>query len=85
MQVVHPSYKIDPITHRYAWLSKLAELSPSDMPQHLLPKQGRRVIYAYRINETVSAVPVDAVIVEAGKPAPKLMLPKGEFRFEFEE
>ena len=85
MQVIHPSYKIDPHTQRYEWLSILAGFSPTDVPQHLLPAHGRRVIYAYRICETVGAVPVDAVIVEAGKPVPKLMLPEGKFRFEFEE
>ncbi len=85
MQVTHPPYQIDPRTQRYAWLSILAELSPTDVPKNLLPKQGRRVIYAYKFNEIADAVPVDAVIVEAGKPAPKLMLPKGEFRFAFEE
>lgn len=85
MQIIHPPYKIDPFTQRYEWLSILAGLSPLEVPQHLLPKHGRRVIYAYRLNEMVDAVPVDAVIAEAGKPLPKLMLPKGEFRFEFEE
>lgn len=85
VQIIHPPYKIDPFTLRYEWLSILAELSPTDVPQDLLPKQGRRVIYAYRLHETIDAVPVDAVIVEAGKPLPKLMLPKSEFRFEFEE
>lgn len=85
MQIVHPPHKIDPFTQRYDWLSILAGLSPTDVPQHLLPEQGRRVIYAYRIHETIGAIPVDAVIVETGKPVPKLMLPKGEFRFEFEE
>ncbi|MBC3872483.1 hypothetical protein [Undibacterium flavidum] len=85
IQVIHPSYKIDPLTHRYEWLSILAGLLPTDVPQHLLPERGRRVIYAYRFNEMIDAVPVDAVIVEAGKPVPKLMLPKGEFRFTFED
>ncbi|MBI1835064.1 MAG: hypothetical protein HYR92_04805 [Burkholderiales bacterium] len=85
MQVIHPSYGIDPNTHRFEWLSSLAELSPRDIPENLLPKQGRRAIYAFRVNEGNDAVPVDAVIVEAGKPIPKLMLPKAEFRFEFEE
>lgn len=85
MQLIHPQYKVDPLTKRYTWLSTLAELSPRDIPDDLIPQQGRRVIYAYYMNETVDAVPVDAVIIEASKPLPKLMLPPGEFRFEFEE
>lgn len=85
MQVIHPHYDIDPQTKRYTWLSTLAELSHKAIPDSLIPKQGRRVIYAYRINETIDAVPVDAVMVEAGKPLPMLMPPPGEFRFEFEE
>jgi hypothetical protein len=31
------------------------------------------------------AVPADVVLVEAGKPAPVLMLPPGEFRYLYEE
>lgn len=85
MQVIHPSYKMDPQTHRYEWLSVLAHLSPSDIPDYLLPKVGRRVIYVYRLEEVTDAVPVDVVIVEIGRPIPKLMLPRGQFRFEFED
>ena len=85
MQVIHPRTPWDSRSHRYAWLSDLAGLTATAIPSHLLPTQGRRVIYAYRLEETVDAVPVDAVIVELGKPIPMLMLPKGEFRFEFED
>ncbi len=85
IQVVHPSYKIDPHTHRMEWLSSVAGFVPHEIPEKLLPKLGRRIIYAFRANEFFDAVPVDAVLVEVGKPVPKLMLPPGEFRFEIEE
>jgi hypothetical protein len=43
------------------------------------------VIKAFRTSGRPDAIPADAVVVEAGKPPPKLMLPPGEFRYAFEE
>lgn len=40
---------------------------------------------AFRAGEPADAVPTDVVLVDAGKPAPKLMLPKGEYRFTVED
>lgn len=85
MQVIHPRYQLDPSTQRFTWLALLGELSPVDVPTDLLPKQGRRVIYAYRLTDASDAVPLDAVVVEAGQSPPKFMLPNGVFRFTFEE
>ncbi|MES2037769.1 MAG: hypothetical protein V4495_08025 [Pseudomonadota bacterium] len=85
MQVVHPKANIDPQTGRATWLRSMAGLTPRIIPLELLPKKGRRLIYAYHLKDPQDAAPADVVIVEEGKSIPKFMLPKGEFRFAFEE
>ncbi|MDO8729227.1 MAG: hypothetical protein Q7K26_05095 [bacterium] len=85
MQVVHPKSGIDPQTGRASWLRSMVGLTPKAIPLELLPKKGRRLIYAYHLNDPLDAAPADVVMVEEGKPIPKFMLPKGEFRFAFEE
>jgi hypothetical protein len=83
MQVIYPRYAAH--DGRPDWLRTLAGRSPRPIPAALLPKQGRRIIKALRVDAVKEAVPADVVIVEAGKPAPVLMLPPGEFRFVCEE
>ena len=83
MHVVFPRYAM---RHgRPEWLETLAARRPHDIPLAMLPVTGRRLIQAYRISGGVDAIPSDNVLVEAGKPVPKLMLPKGEFRFAFQD
>jgi hypothetical protein len=83
MQVVFPRYAV---RHgRPEWLETLAGRKPREIPSTMLPSSGRRLIQAYRISGGPDAVPTDNVLVEAGKPVPKLMLPKGEFRFVSED
>ncbi|NML62691.1 hypothetical protein HHL21_16720 [Massilia sp. RP-1-19] len=83
MQVVFPRYAIQ--FGRPEWLGTLAGRAPRDIPPGLLPKTGRRLVMAYRKSDGPDAVPADNVLVEAGKPVPKLMLPKGEFRIAVED
>lgn len=83
MQVVFPRYVER--DGRPEWLETLAGRTPRDIPPALLPTSGRRLIKAYRLSDGTDAVPTDNVMVEAGKPVPKLMLPKGDFRFAFED
>lgn len=83
MHVVFPRYAIR--EGRPGWLETLAGRTPRDIPANLLPTSGRRLIKAFRTSDGPDAVPTDNVMVEAGKPVPKLMLPKGEFRFAFED
>lgn len=83
MQVIYPRYAAH--DGRPDWLRTLAGRSPRPIPAELLPKQGRRIIKALRVDSVKEAVPADVVIVEAGKPAPVLMLPPGEFRYVYEE
>jgi hypothetical protein len=83
MQVIFPRYA----SHdgRPDWLRTLAGRSPRPIPAELLPTQGRRLIKAFRAADRPDAVPADMVLVEAGKPAPALMLPPGEFRYAYED
>jgi hypothetical protein len=83
MLVVFPRYGMR--DGRPAWMTSLAGREPRDIPQSLLPKSGRRLVKAYRAGAPEDAVPADVVLVEADKPVPKLMLPKGEYRYSFEE
>ncbi len=85
MQVVFPRYAFSDQNGRPEWLATLAQRRPRTIPPQLLPKTGRRAVLAYRAGEPADAVPADIVLVEAGKPVPKLMLPEGEYRFAMEE
>ncbi len=79
MQVVHPAWPIDSQNGRRAWLSALAGFKPQPVPTALLPASGRRLVMAMRPNAAVGEAPLDAVLLEAGKKAPMLMLPDGPF------
>ncbi len=83
MQVIYPRYAVH--DGRPDWLRTLAGRSPHPVPAALLPKQGRRIIKALRVGAVKEAVPADVILIEAGKPAPVLMLPPGEFRYVYEE
>jgi hypothetical protein len=83
MQVIFPNYAKR--NGRPEWLQTLAGRIPRDIPQDLLPKQGKRLIKAFCLGDSPDTVPADMVLVEAGKPPPRLMLPPGEFRYTYEE
>lgn len=85
IQIVHPSYSIDPETKRPSWLKSIAGFRPKEIPLSLLPQSGKRLIYAFPFDAPPNSVPADLVIVEAGKPAPKLMLPEGKYRLTYED
>ena len=85
IQIIHPAYSVSPITGRADWLNILAGFIPREIPSELIPTNGSRLILAYRKDDPVGATPTDAVVVEAGKPTPMLMLPNGEFRYEVED
>lgn len=83
MQVIFPRYATR--DGRPEWLQTLAGRIPRDIPRDLLPKQGKRLIKAFHQTDSPDTVPADMVIVEAGRPAPSLMLPPGQFRYTYEE
>lgn len=70
---------------RPEWLQRLADRRPRDIPRELIPETGERLILAYDQNHKDDAAPSDVVLLRAGQPVPKLMLPKGNFRFEVQE
>lgn len=83
MQVIFPRYSV---RHgRPEWLETLAGRTPLDIPAQLIPRSGRRLVQAYRASDGPGAVPADNVLVEAGKPVPKLMVPNGEIRVAHED
>ena len=86
-EVVHPRYTMDPGTRRPEWMSltALGNLKGREIPVEMLPKTGRRLIYAYRIHSPRDAAPFDVVILNAGDPTPELMLPEGDFTLEYED
>ncbi|WP_394653340.1 hypothetical protein [uncultured Sphingomonas sp.] len=74
LQVVHPLRRY---RHgRPSWLASLGG-RPVAVPVDLLPKAGKRLVQAFDAAEPTDAVPLDQVLVEAGKPAPMLLLPPG--------
>ena len=80
--VVHPPYPME--NGRPQWLRTLAGRVAREIPAGLLPESGRRVISVFREEDSGDAVPVDVVLLEAGKPMPMLMLPEGKFRLTVE-
>lgn len=82
-QVVFPDDSVRGNTP--TWRETIAGRRPVAIPEAWLPKSGRRMVYAFRESEPDDAVPVDVVLIEAGKPTPTFMLPKGRFRYAFED
>jgi hypothetical protein len=82
LQIAHPvAVRVD---GRPDWLRSMGR-RPVAVPANLIPVQGTRLIKAYIATEAEDAVPVDQVLVTAGKPLPKLMLPPGRIRYEVED
>lgn len=82
LQVIHPrrSYR----DGRPAWLATLGG-HPLAIPPALLPTHGKRLIQAFAADAPADAVPLDQVLVEAGRPVPKLMVPPGKLRFAVQD
>jgi hypothetical protein len=82
LQVVHPRR-----TYRYGrpgWLATLGG-KPLAIPATLLPTHGQRLVQAFAADAPEDAVPLDQVLVEAGKPAPMLLVPRGKVRFAVQD
>lgn len=78
LQVVHPARSY---AHgRPAWLAALGG-RPVAVPSALLPATGERLIQAFAADAPADAVPLDQVLVAAGRPAPRLMLPRVKVRY----
>jgi hypothetical protein len=73
------------IRGRPDWLAMDGYRKPYRIPAKLLPMSGRRLIQAFAAGESADAIPLDQVLVKAGEPPPVLMLPKGKFRFTYQD
>jgi hypothetical protein len=83
MFVYHRPVRI--VQGRPHWLAMGGYRAPRRIPAKLMPARGRRLIQAFAASESADAVPLDQVLVTAGQPVPILMLPKGKYRFAFQE
>lgn len=82
LQVVHP--RTTCISGRPDWLTGLGR-RPKAIPRHLLPQSGRRLVQAFAKDAPPNAVPLDQVIVEAGRRPPGLMLPDRPVRYQVQD
>jgi hypothetical protein len=82
LQVVHPRTRFT--GGRPEWLAGMGR-KPAPIPAGLLPRSSRRLVQAFLAGEPEDAVPVDQVLVEAGRPLPKLMLPTGRIRYAVQD
>lgn len=85
MEVFHPDGTMLSETGRPIWMQKAAGLHALAIPSELLPKDRRRLIQAFHVEDGPNAVPADMVMVEVGRPPKALMLPAGKFRLTYEE
>ena len=67
------------------WLSMNGYRRARAIPAKLLPAQGRRLVQAFVAGESADAVPMDQVLVTAGEAPPVFMLPKGRYRFAYQD
>lgn len=82
LQIFHPDTQLN--QGRPSWLRQMGR-SPRAVPSSLLPSKGRRLVQAFLANENEGAIPIDQVLVEAGKPVPTLMLPKRPVRYAVQD
>ncbi|GAB3787862.1 hypothetical protein [Dyella agri] len=82
LQVVHPPVVLD--HGRPTWLRSLGR-TPSPVPQKLLPATGTRLVQAFLAADGDDTIPIDQVLVTAGKPAPWLMLPHAAIRYAVQD
>jgi len=67
------------------WLAMDGYRKPRKIPTKLLPTTGRRLVQAFVEGESVDAVPMDQVLVTAGEKPPVFMLPKGKYRYSYQD
>lgn len=82
LQIVHPRARS--VAGRPAWLLQMGR-KPSDIPRSLLPKTGVRLVQAFLAGEANDAIPIDQVLVVAGRRPPKFMLPNRRVRYAYQD
>jgi hypothetical protein len=82
LQVLHPPTRLR--GGRPTWLEAMGR-RPRAIPPALARNHGRRLVQAFLAGEPDDSVPVDQVLVEAGRPVPMLMLPERRIRYAVQE
>jgi hypothetical protein len=82
LQVVHPPLRLE--RGRPGWMRRFGR-RPVAIPARLLPARGRRLIQAFVADEPADAIPLDQIVVEAGRPALPMMLPRRRVRWAFQD
>jgi hypothetical protein len=82
LQVIHPPLRL--VRGRPGWMLRIGR-RPVAIPRGLLPSQGRRLIQAFVAEEPADSIPLDQIVVEAGRPAPPLMLPRRRIRWAVQD
>jgi len=82
LQVVHPPVETE--HERVGWLAGMGR-TPTPIPSSLVPATGLRLVQAFIATEDPDAIPVDQVLVIAGKPAPSLLLPRTAIRYAVQD
>lgn len=70
---------------RPTWLRMGGLRSPFPLPEGICGAAPRCLVRARPVKEGEDAVPIDQIMVEAGKPVPALVLPAGEFAIRVED
>ncbi len=82
LQVIHPPLRL--VRGRPEWMRRIGR-RPVKIPRRLLPAQGRRLVQAFAAEEPEDAIPLDQIVVEAGREAPPLMLPQRRIRWAIQD
>lgn len=82
LQIVHPprAYR----NGRPTWRATLGG-KPLAIPTSLLPSKGERLIQAFAVDAPTDPVPLDQILVKAGKPVPMLMVKPQQVRILTQE
>ena len=82
LQVLHPPLRL--VRGRPDWMRRIGR-RPVAIPSHLLPAHGRRLVQAFAAGEPADAIPLDQIVVEAGRTAAPLMLPRRRVRWAWQD
>ncbi|HEY3571278.1 MAG TPA: hypothetical protein VGP73_25355 [Thermoanaerobaculia bacterium] len=81
--VFHPRSRYE--NGRPTWLRMGGLRTPLPLGDGICSQAPRCLVKARPVQEGTDAVPIDQIVAEAGKPAPALLLPEGEFIVRVED
>ncbi len=77
LQVFHAPVEF--LGGRPTWMARQGDRTAVMIPSVLRPSTGRLVIEAHRVDDGPEVVPVDRLVITAGRDVPVLMLPPGAY------